>query len=60
MLVGIASPLVSGSFRALIPALMGMPLLALKTYLEDKTLKEELPGYREYMREVKYKVIPFV
>ena len=37
-----------------------MPLLALRTHLEDRTLKEELPGYGEYMKEVKYRLIPFV
>jgi len=28
------------------------------TLLEDKTLREELPGYQEYAKRVRYKLIP--
>jgi len=58
MLFGLASPLVLGSFWALIPALAGAVLLVIRTYLEDRTLKEELRGYNEYTSEVRYKLIP--
>jgi protein-S-isoprenylcysteine O-methyltransferase Ste14 len=28
--------------------------------VEEKQLKETLPGYCEYMKKVKYRIIPFV
>ena len=27
---------------------------------EEKVLEESLPGYKEYKKKVKYKVIPFI
>ena len=33
-------------------------LFILRTALEDRTLQEELPGYREYARRVRYRLIP--
>jgi len=29
-----------------------------RTALEDRTLKDELPGYRDYARRVRYRLIP--
>jgi protein-S-isoprenylcysteine O-methyltransferase Ste14 len=29
-----------------------------RTALEDQTLQEELPGYRDYARRVRYRLIP--
>jgi len=52
--------LVFGSFWALIPGGIAAMLLILRTHLEDKTLQRELPGYLEYTRKVKYKLIPGV
>jgi len=60
ILFGLASPLVLGSFWALIPALAGAMLLVVRTYLEDRTLKEELRGYNEYAREVRHRLIPHI
>jgi len=53
-------PLTVGSPLALC---VGIPLLlalALRTYLEDKTLQRELAGYIEYTRKVRYKLIPYI
>jgi len=58
IMVGMATPLVLGSFWALVPAIGGPVLLIVRTYLEDKTLKEELPGYLEYTREVRFRLVP--
>lgn len=33
-------------------------LLVVRTVLEDKTLQEELPGYKEYTQKVKYRLVP--
>jgi len=51
-------PFALGSFYALIPALVITILFILRTFLEDKTLQAELPGYKEYANRVCYKLIP--
>jgi protein-S-isoprenylcysteine O-methyltransferase Ste14 len=53
-------PLCLGSYRALIPALLACLILVVRTVLEDRTLRSELPGYEEYARRVRYKLIPGV
>lgn len=53
-------PLALGSFYALIPGTVMAFLFILRTSLEDKTLQEELPGYREYTLKVRYKLFPWV
>jgi protein-S-isoprenylcysteine O-methyltransferase Ste14 len=35
-------------------------LLVLRTSLEDRVLQDELPGYRDYARRVRYRLIPAV
>jgi protein-S-isoprenylcysteine O-methyltransferase Ste14 len=56
--VGIALSL--GSLWALIPALLSCLLLVLRTIWEDRTLRDELPGYGEYARRVRYRLAPGV
>ena len=34
--------------------------LTLRTALEDRTLQEELPGYREYAQQTRYRLVPGV
>jgi protein-S-isoprenylcysteine O-methyltransferase Ste14 len=51
-------PLALGSLYAFIPAGIIVGLFILRTSLEDKTLKEELPGYREYAQKVRFRLIP--
>lgn len=55
-----SSPLVLGSFYALIPMVFLPFLLAFRILNEEELLKKELPGYEEYMKRVKYRMIPFV
>ena len=55
-----ATALVLGSLWALIPAGLVMCLLVVRTALEDKTLQEELPGYKEYAQRVRYRLLPGV
>jgi len=47
-----------GSVWTLIPAAAALIIAAIRTELEDRTLQEELPGYRDYARRVKYRWIP--
>jgi protein-S-isoprenylcysteine O-methyltransferase Ste14 len=53
-------PLSLGSFYALIPAFIIAVLFIVRTSLEDKTLQEELPGYKEYAQKVRYRLLPGV
>lgn len=50
--------LMLGSAWALIPGVIGGLLMALRTALEDRTLRERLPGYAEYATRVRYRLIP--
>ena len=58
ILLFISSPLMLGSVIGLIPGCFSVILLIVRTYLEDKTLQKELPGYMEYIKKVKYRLIP--
>ena len=49
-----------GSLWALIPAAVALIITVIRTALEDKTLQEELPGYREYTQRVRYRLIPWI
>jgi protein-S-isoprenylcysteine O-methyltransferase Ste14 len=54
----LATPFLLGSWWALIPLGLSLPLMVLRTVLEDRTLKEELAGYREYARQTRYRLVP--
>jgi len=47
-----------GSVWTLIPAAVALIIAVVRTALEDQTLLEELPGYRDYARRVRYRLIP--
>jgi protein-S-isoprenylcysteine O-methyltransferase Ste14 len=53
-------PLLFGSLWSIIPVGLLIILHLTRTYLEDKTLKEELNGYLEYSFNTRYKIIPNV
>jgi protein-S-isoprenylcysteine O-methyltransferase Ste14 len=52
------TPIMLDSWWGLIPAILTCGVVFLRTYLEDVTLKEELPGYQEYTAEVRFRLIP--
>lgn len=54
----IALPIFTGSVWAWIPCAMGMIAILLRTYLEDRFLQKELPGYSDYAGRVKFRIIP--
>ncbi len=58
ILMAISFGLVFGSLWSLIPSGITAVILILRTYLEDNMLKKELPGYLEYTKKVKYRLIP--
>jgi protein-S-isoprenylcysteine O-methyltransferase Ste14 len=49
-----------GSVWTIIPVIVALIIAVIRTALEDKTLQEELPGYRDYVRRVRYRLIPGV
>jgi protein-S-isoprenylcysteine O-methyltransferase Ste14 len=53
-------PLFLGSFYALLPATAVVALFILRTSLEDKTLRADLSGYKEYAEKVRWKLMPRV
>jgi protein-S-isoprenylcysteine O-methyltransferase Ste14 len=46
------------SLWTIIPAVVALVIAVIRTALEDQTLQEELPGYRDYARRVHYRLIP--
>lgn len=58
ILIMLCYPLSLGSLYSLIPAVIIGILFFIRTALEDKTLQEELPGYREYAQKVRYRLLP--
>jgi protein-S-isoprenylcysteine O-methyltransferase Ste14 len=56
--VGLAMPLMFGSLWALIPAGLVLVAIVVRTALEDRTLQEELIGYAEYARQVRFRLVP--
>jgi protein-S-isoprenylcysteine O-methyltransferase Ste14 len=52
------TPFALGSFIALIFSGLIIILFIIRTYLEDKTLQNELPGYKEYIKKVRYRLVP--
>jgi protein-S-isoprenylcysteine O-methyltransferase Ste14 len=56
----IGFPLLFGSLWSIIPVTFLIILHITRTYLEDKTLKNELKGYLEYSLKTRYLIIPGV
>lgn len=54
------TPIALGSFWAMIPSLLIIPILVFRIKDEEKELLENLAGYREYTQKVKYRLLPFV
>ena len=42
----------------LIPAAVGLIITVIRTVLEDRALQDELPGYSDYAKRVRYRLIP--
>jgi protein-S-isoprenylcysteine O-methyltransferase Ste14 len=54
----IGTPLILGSWWALLPAVLAGILMVIRTGLEDRTLQDELQGYKDYANQVRYRLIP--
>lgn len=54
----LGTPIILGSWWALIPAALAGLLMVIRTGLEDRTLQDELEGYKGYTEHVHYRLIP--
>lgn len=54
----LAAPIALGSLWALAPGGLAAVVYMLRTILEDRTLIGKLPGYRQYARQVRYRLLP--
>ena len=57
-LANLAIPLLLDSTWTLIPVLLSLIVIIIRTSLEDQTLQEKLPGYRDYAQEVPFRLFP--
>lgn len=60
LLLFMSMPLVLGSIISFLITLLYIPIIAKRIGNEEKVLEEGLPGYAEYKKKVKKKVIPFI
>lgn len=58
--IWLASPIALGSWWALLPMLGIVPVLVLRILDEEALLARDLAGYRKYMADVPYRLIPGV
>lgn len=60
ILFGLATPLVLGSYWALVPQALAAALLVVRTGLEDRFLRRELLWYEDYTKAVRSRLVPGV
>jgi protein-S-isoprenylcysteine O-methyltransferase Ste14 len=58
LIFAVSFPLFLESYWALLPGLGVIVLFVLRAGLEDRYLKENLPGYKDYARQVRYRLFP--
>lgn len=56
----VGTPLALGSYWGLIPIAAILPLVVWRLLDEERLLARRLPGYAEYQRRVRYRLVPFV
>ena len=54
----IGTPLLLGTWWALIPGGIAVVAMIVRTALEDRTLQAELPGYADYAQRTRYRLLP--
>lgn len=60
VLMFMAMPLVLGSWWALLPFGLYIPVIVSRTLDEERLLRKELAGYEDYCSKVCWRIIPFV
>jgi protein-S-isoprenylcysteine O-methyltransferase Ste14 len=56
----LTTPLILSSLWTFVPAGLTMCITVVRTFLEDKTLQNELDGYGDYTKQVRYRLLPGV
>jgi protein-S-isoprenylcysteine O-methyltransferase Ste14 len=54
----LVTPVLLGSLWTFIPSVLMMLTFVVRTALEDRTLQEELDGYKAYAERVRYRLLP--
>lgn len=60
IITAVGIPLILGSLWGLIPSVVSIILVIIRTSLEDKTLIKELDGYRDYTSRTRYRLLPYI
>ena len=60
LLLFLGGPMLLSSDAGLLLGFLLIITIVIRSIGEEAMLKEELPGYREYMRIVRWRMIPFV
>jgi len=60
LLMYLFTPIALGSYWAIIFFLPLFPLIVFRLLNEEEVLLRELPGYKEYCRKTRYRLIPFI
>ena len=60
ILLYVASPLALGSYWAVLPAIVIIPIIVVRIKDEEAALDKDLAGYLEYKQRTKYRLIPFI
>ena len=58
ILATVTSGVALGSWLSLAVAVLAVPLILWRTIGEDRLLRDQLPGYRDYAAQVWYRLIP--
>jgi len=56
----LGTPLALGSYWGLVPGVAIMPFLIWRLLDEERFLSKNLPGYADYQRRVRHRLVPFV
>jgi protein-S-isoprenylcysteine O-methyltransferase Ste14 len=56
----LATPLALGSYWGFVPIAIMLPFLIWRLFDEERLLSAELPGYADYQKRVRYRMIPHV
>jgi len=54
----LATPFVLDAMWGLIPVVLVITGMFIRTWLEDRTLQEELEGYKDYTQRVRHRLVP--
>jgi len=60
VIVTLSTPVLLNSLAASVLAILTTTLTVLRTWLEDRTLVRELPGYAAYAEKVRWRLLPLV